>query len=263
MTPAQDRVFQQVLGALLGDPRVLGVWLSGSFARGEGDAWSDIDFVAEVGPDDQAACVADYHRGQPGMPPALHALVVYHVIVSAVTDDWQRYDITFVTRPQMTMMDQAKLKPLSGAAHEPLPVTPRRPDAGAPARIEALVREFLRVAGLAPVGAGREEWLVMQQGVELLRHMTIDVMLEANGVGPADRGQKALNAHLTIDQRAALEALAPAPARLDALLAETQGLSRLFMTHARPLAARLGVAWPDAFEAATRRHLKATLSLEL
>lgn len=261
MTPEQDRLLQQLTGALTQDPRILGLWLTGSFGRGEGDRWSDIDLWAEVAAADQGPCVADYLKPRSGMPETVHVMAVYGVIVSAVTPSWERYDITFLTRPQMAGLDTGKARLLTGT---PLPPpAPRPPDTGAAARVEALVREFLRVEGLSPGAVARQEWLVMQQGCELLRTMTINLMLEENAVPPTARGAKALNAFLAPDQRAALEAIVPPPAERDALVAGGAELTRLFLARARPLAERLGATWPEAFEAATRAHLKAALSLDI
>jgi hypothetical protein len=261
MTPAQDGLLGQLTDVLGQDPRILGLWLTGSFGRGEGDRWSDIDLWAEVAAADQGPCVADYLKPRPGMPETVHVMLVSGVIVSAVTSAWERYDITFLTRPQMAGLDTGKARLLTGT---PLPPpAPRLPDTGAAARVEALVREFLRVAGLAPGGAARQEWLVMQQGIELLRNMTITLMLEENAVPPTARGAKALNAFLTPEQRAALEAVVPPAADRAALLAGTVELGRLFLPRARALCDRLGAAWPQAFEDATRAHLKETLSLDI
>jgi hypothetical protein len=52
-------------------------------------------------------------------------------------------------------------------------------------------------------------------------------------------------------------------ALLRGLLAAHAALARLFLARARPLAERLSVPWPQAFEDATRRHLRAALGLEI
>ena len=118
---------------------------------------------------------------------------------------------------------------------------------------------------LADVMAGRQEWLLGQQGVGLLRQMLVDLMLEENGLGaPGARGgARRLNPFLDPDQRKLLEALVPPTAQREALLAAQAALAHLFLPRARALAERRGVPWPQALEDATRRHLRVTLDLAI
>jgi predicted nucleotidyltransferase len=263
MTPSQDALLQQLLRALGEDSRVQAVWLSGSLGRGEGDAWSDVDLVVQVPEAEVAACVADYKAGRPGLPQAVLAFDVYGVVVSAVTERWERFDIHFASPAQVGRMDRSGWKPLVGAPLAPPAAPKSRSDDGAPERLRALVTEFLRVLGLSPAMAAREEWIVGQQGFELLRRMLVDLMLEENGAARAARGAKRLNAFLTPEQRAELEAIVPPRSNRDALLTGDLALARAFLPRARLLADRLGAAWPEQFEEATRRHLESTLGLRL
>lgn len=263
MTPAQDELLRQLTHALGQDPRVQALWLSGSLGKGEGDAWSDIDIVARVDAADVAACVADYKLPRPGLPPAVLAFDVYGVVVSSITAGWARFDIHFATPDQIARMDASGWRPLTGEA-APLPLPPPAAnDPGAAPRIAALVTEFLRVLGLLPVAVGRQEWIASQQGFDLLRRMLIDLMLEENGHGRTARGAKRLNGFLTAEQRELLEAIVPPPANRDALVQANAALAHVFLARARPLAERVGAAWPEAFEAATRRHLMIELDLEV
>ena len=114
------------------------------------------------------------------------------------------------------------------------------------------------------VGAGREEYVLMLSGIDILRRLTIDLMLEENGVSPADRGG-ALHRQplLTADQRRELAGLAPVAADRAGALGANAALAKIFLPRARRLAARIGMAWPEAFEAATRRHLQHHLGVWL
>jgi len=265
MTEAQQALLDQLTGALATDARVRSVWLHGSLGRGNGDAWSDVDLAIEVAEADRSACLADYTGGRRGLPGLVLARPIFGRILTAVTPDWGRFDLMFVTPEDLARMDGAAMRLLLGdSSQQPAPLA-AAVEAGAPDRVAALVEEFLRVLGLTPVAVGREEWLVMQQGTQLLRQMLVDLMLEESGFGsPAVRGGvKRLNPFLTGEQRAVLEALDPPPAHRDALLAASAHISRLFLARARPLADRLGATWPDAFEAATRRHLRQDLGLEI
>src|SRR5690349_17944319 len=90
----------RIRAALEADSRVDGAWLSGSRGRGEGDAFSDVDVTILVEEDDIAACVAEYSGGKSPLGPALWRKVLFGRIVTAVTPDWERYDLLFVTEAE-------------------------------------------------------------------------------------------------------------------------------------------------------------------
>jgi hypothetical protein len=127
-----------------------------------------------------------------------------------------------------------------------------------------LVNEFIRLLGLLVVGTGRQEYFLGLTGVDLLRQITFELMLEENGCGPEDRGG-ALHRWplLTQDQHDELRALAPVVADRDGIIAADVALARIFLPRARRLARRVGMVWPEAFEAATRRHLQERLGVRL
>lgn len=264
MTEAQASLLAQVTAVLATDVRIHSIWLSGSLARGVGDRWSDIDLVAQVNEADRAACLVDYGKGRAGWPDLAHAQHLHERILAATTVDWERFDISFLTPAELAFVDGAGLKHLAGDAASTPPVLLPAADSRAPRRIAALITEFLRVLGLLPVAVGREDWLGAQQGYDLLRKMLIELMIEENRVAPAARGgAKRLNLHLSAPQRDMLEALAPPLARRETLITANLELARLFLHRARPLAARMGTAWPLAFEQATRRHLQRCLEMEI
>ena len=263
MTPAQSDLLDRLTRALGQDSRIQALWLHGSLAHGGGDAWSDIDLVAQVDPADQAGCLKDYNASHPGLPERVHTLEVYGCIINSVTSTWERFDIVFLPETQIRKTYGAELKPLSGAAVQLDPKPEAETASGTAARVEALILEFLRVLGLGPVAVGRGEWIVGQQGHSLLRDMTVNLMLEGNGVPRAARGAKRLNEYLTPEQQMALEAITPPAANRESLVESQAAIGRLFLGEARSVAARMGIDWPEAFEAATRRHLNAELSLEI
>lgn len=262
MGPDHKALIDQLLAALGRDPRVRSVWLSGSFSRGAGDAWSDVDLTVTAEAQDIAPCLADYHAPRADLPKLVFSQILHGRVLTAITEDWRRFDLAFLTPEELPRQDGADLRHLLGDAEGP-PPRPPGADPGAAKRVTALVTEFLRVLGLSPVAVGREEWLVMQQGVELLRKMTVDLMVEEAGLAPAARGAKRVNPFLTSEQRALLEALPSPGAERHGLIDANLAIARLFLTRARPLAARLGAEWPEAFERATREHLRAALSFDL
>lgn len=266
MTEAQQDLIARLTRALSQDPRIQALWLSGSLGKGQGDAWSDVDLTAMVEEADIRPCLADYAAGRPGMPATVLTHEVYGRVLAATTPAWDRFDIAFHTPAECARLDGASLKLLHGDPASP-PLAREAAtgaDAAAAGRVAALISEFLRVLGLLPVAVGRGEWIVGQQGSDLLRKMLVDLLLEENGIGPGQRGgAKRLNPFLTTEQRALVEAIDPPPARGPALIAASRAYGQAFLARARPLAQRLGAAWPQAFEDATRRHLRMALGLEI
>ncbi len=263
MTDDQQALLDQLTTVLAADARIRSVWLSGSFGRGQGDAWSDIDLTVVADEADLPACLDDYQGAAPGLPEVVLARVVYGRLVTAITPDWRRFDLAFTTPPELARQDGASLRPLLGDTSEAPPSHPPAADTGARQRLGDMVTEFIRVLGLAPVVIGRGEWLVAQEGHELLRKMLVDLMLEENGVLRSARGAKRLNGYLEAEQRAELEALSRPTAEREALVAANSQVARLFLPRAKALAGELGVEWPAAFEAATREHLRRALGLEI
>jgi predicted nucleotidyltransferase len=263
-TAAQDKLIADITAALEKDARIEAAWLAGSLGRGQGDAFSDVDVLvlcAEGRGAEVAAAYAD--------PSAIAKAVLVNLlyggrIVNVVTEAWQRFDLSFIEEAQLGMYDSAALSPLFNRSGREPPRAVRQPYAATPDAVRRLVNEFYRILGLAPVGIGRGEYLVSLSGVELLRRLAIDLMMEENGIGPAERGGALhVNTLLTAEQRSELEGLPPVAADRDSLLTADKALAAVFLPRARALAAKIGMAWPDSLEQATRRHLKAELGLEI
>jgi len=108
-----------------------------------------------------------------------------------------------------------------------------------------LVNEFLRVLGLLVGCIGREEYLLGLAGADILRRLTIDLMLEENGVSPIERGGALRrNPLLTPDQRRELATLAPVAANGAGIIAANAELAAIFLPRARRLADKVGTEWP-------------------
>jgi predicted nucleotidyltransferase len=263
-TAAQDKLIAAISAVLVKDSRIEAAWLAGSLGRGKGDAFSDVD-VLVLCPDGLAGAISTIVAANPSeiAKTVLVNALYGGRILNFVTDDWQRFDLSFIEAAQLVNYNAAELTPLFNRVGREPPRKQHPPYATTPDSILKLVREFFRVLGLAPVGIGRGEYLVSLSGVELLRRMTIDLMLEENGVGPAERGGALhLNQFLSERQRRELESLPPVVATRDSLLAADKAIAAIFVPRARSLAAKIGLAWPEALEAAARRHLRAQLGLE-
>jgi predicted nucleotidyltransferase len=254
----------EVLGA---DDRIESAWLSGSFGKGRGDAWSDVDVTAVVDEEDLPHCIREYGGAKNPVGDTVLIHTVHGRVVSAVRSDWERYDIVFLTPQEFRTYDRSGLRPLKLESLD-LPATPPptdpRPYQPSADALEAAIKEFLRAMGLLPVAVGRGEWLVGIEGVGLLRKALIEMMFEANGVGRNQRGgAKAINAHLTDAQRAAVEAAPLGGPSREAMIAANQTLAGLFLPLARETLAKAGGTWPQALEDATRAHLKRVMGLEI
>ena len=250
---------------LFGDPQIEALWLAGSLGDGRGDAFSDVDLVV-LAVDGKVGEVAErYARDVATIAePALLNQLFGGRILNVVTTHWQRFDLTFVEGGDLGRFDGARLTSLFNKGTRTMAPLQTQAHRTLPDRLLKLVNEFLRVLGLSVVVMGRDEYLVGLRGVELLRQMTIDLMLEENGVGPAQRGGALhLNSLLTSQQREALETLTPISANRERIIAASGELAGIFLPRARKLASRVALAWPEAFEAATRRHLRERLNFSL
>lgn len=265
-TPAQQTLIDTAAEVLAGQPAVEAVWLAGSLGRGAGDAFSDVDLLALVAEGEAADVSAWWAREGVARvaEPVLVNLLFGGRVVNVVTAEWERFDVVFIGEAQLAMYDANRLAPLFNRTGRAPPPKPDGAYLPSPEAVTALTEEFLRVVGLAPVGLGRGEHLVSLSGVELLRRMALDLMLEENRIPRADRGGALKrNPFLSEAQRAELEALPPLSATRDSLLAANAALLAVFLPRARRLAAEIGATWPAALESATRRHLERVFGPQL
>lgn len=263
MTPEQQSLVDAISAVLQGEPRIEAAWLAGSLGRNAGDEFSDVDVVV-LCPDGTANEIA----AKPGLlnfaKPVLINTLFGGRIVNAITPDWQRFDLVFAEASDLSRYNANDLKPLfNRTGKEPPRCAPvSRPST--PEGLAKLVQEFYRVMTLAPLGIGRKEYIVALSGIELLRRMTVDLMLEENGVGQNQRGGALrLNPFLTSEQIQSLQSLPAVAAERDSLLRCQKAIANIFLPRAKALAARIGMEWPSALEDASRAHLKSQLDLEI
>ena len=263
-SPAQAALIAHINRQLSEDARVHSAWLSGSFGRGEADAWSDIDIIVVVDEDDLAASLKEYSSPRSVMGDALIRRVIFGRLVMVVTPEWQRYDLSFLTPAEFRHQDPTGVIALF-KGETPTPRGPVKPVTSAPdaERVAEICTEFLRVLGLGPVGFHRGEWLRMQDGIGLLRGLTLELMLQANGRSARRGGAFKLNALLTETQRAALESLRPATCEPASLLAAITELARLFLPLGREVSRTAEVAWPEALEQATLAHIRREMAVDV
>jgi hypothetical protein len=264
-TREQQDLIDGIEKLLRAEPRVEAAWLAGSLGKGQGDAVSDVDTLA-LAADGMAGEVSkELAANLDGIAkPVLVNALFGGRILNVVTEDWLRFDISIVQGDELDRYDARDLTPLFNRGGRKPPTHPDIPYVTPPDQLLKLVNEFLRVLGLLPVGAAREEWELGLTGIDLLRRMTFDLMLEENAIAPARRGGALhRNPLLTAEQRAALARLPPQAARRDSIVESNQAFAAIFLPRARRLAAKIGMVWPAEFEDATRRHLKRTMGIEI
>jgi len=264
LTAEQQGLADAIAGVLAEDPAIEAAWLGGSLGRAAGDAYSDVDVLALVsaGATPAEAGLRYAREAARIADPVLVNPLFGGRVVNVVTADWRRFDLSFVSADELGRYDSGRLKMLFNKGNRTPPARPSTAYRATPETVLPLVNEFLRVLGLLPVAAGREEWLLSLAGLDILRRLTIDLMLEANGVGPIERGGALRRKpFLSADQAQALEGLSPVAANRDSVFAANVEIAAIFLPRARRLVADVGAEWPAAFEAATLRHLEQRLGL--
>ena len=250
----QRQLIAAIAESFAEDTALRGLFLSGSFGSGRADAWSDVDLLAVLAPDDFAPFEERWREALQAIMPVVfwNRIDSPMPVLNAVTEDWTRCDIQLAPNAIPPRKAQDTLKPLidRGSLLDALPATlpPVEPSRG---KVVWMVNEFIRVLGLTHVGVGREEWVTCTRGATILRDLLIDLMVEAHAlVDPG--GILHLKRNLDADEMALLAALPPLSATRQSILDYNAAATRLFLPRARALMARLGAPWPQAFEDATR-----------
>lgn len=257
----QQELIASVTDALADNPAIRGLFLAGSFGRGTADAWSDVDFIAIVSADHVATVADTWRQTLEGITPIVfwNALPRGILVLNAISAEWLRCDISIVTPEQFGRRARNTVKPLidRDGIYDGLPgsLPQRQPDADT---VSYLIHEFIRMLGLMPVGLGRAEYVTMVLGVGMMRGH-LEALLMQDVTEPDPGGMLHQSRLLPPEQMQMLTALPyPGPQR-DDLIAANLAVARQFMPRARAMAQRLDIAWPDAFEAATRARLAQTL----
>ena len=121
--------------------------------------------------------------------------------------------------------------------------------------------EFIRILGLLHLAAGREEYINGVLGVFHLRNLLVDLLVEETNA-PNRGGILHLNRLITDEQKSLLASLPPAVPNRDAMISAHLAYAKAYLPRARKRALRLGVEWPERFEAATWVQLCKALSIE-
>ncbi|MEO0912126.1 MAG: nucleotidyltransferase domain-containing protein [Pseudomonadota bacterium] len=252
----QDTLIRSAAAAL--DGHVQSLFLAGSHGKGTQDAFSDIDFLAIAPPEAHAAIATLWRDTLESLAPIVfwNEQTGRGTLLNAITENWLRIDL-FIAGPEtLERRAQSLLKPLIDTAghHARLPadLPPAAPNSRA---VAYQIREFLRVLGLLPVALKRGEHVTIVKGIQILRDLLTDLMLEECTV--ADKGGILhLSRLLPQEDMETLRALPYPGPQPEALIVAHKAMAEAFLPRARRLAKALELDWPEAFEAATRAHLE-------
>jgi hypothetical protein len=255
-TPDQQRLIERIHQLLKSEEAIEAAWLSGSLGNSAGDAESDVDTLALVADGTiptVAPAIADRLRAE--FDPSLLLRLYDGTLLSAVTDDWQRLDVFLIDGEFLSRYNRRDLTPLFNRSGREPPDREDPPYRTSPEALLKMVNEFIRVIGLTPVAIAREEYQLALSGIDLLRRMTFDLMLEENGIAPWHRGGALKrNPLLTEEQRDALACLPATAGEAESVIEGHRAFAAIFLPRARRLAASIGMEWPERFEQSTRRH---------
>jgi len=259
-----EEVIQVITEAILNVPDIRALFLSGSFGSGTADEYSDIDFVvvANEGASDEVAEVWRKAVSKTGEIVLWWDRSTNPVLINAITEDWTRTDAIILKPEQLGSHTQNSLKPLfdhdniyKGLAK----AAPRnQPNLK---KFKQEVENFIRILGLLHLASGREEYINGVLGVSLLRKLLIDLLIEETDA-PCRGGVLHLNKLISDEQKDLLTFLPPAIPNRDSMISAHLAYAKAYLPRARQMAARLGMEWPERFEAATWVRLEKALSVQ-
>jgi len=253
----QRALIDRVTHDLGADPRVRGLWLTGSFGAGEADELSDVDMFVLVADSHLDAYVDGWLDDvAPRYLPLLARRLGTASVFNHVLPGWLRWDVVIGGPAQLDDLDADRVGELfSRDGVRPAPLQDLGPDRQ---RVLAMTEEFLRVLGLLPVVVGRGELVTATSGALMLSQL-LTTLLRHRAEGPRMSGALHLARVLPDHEMATLKALPPVYAEEGAVLRAHLAVAALFLPVARDL---LGDDYPDALEAACWSHLAGRLGVE-
>ncbi len=259
-----DKVIETISNAVSDAPGIRALFLGGSYGNGLSDAYSDIDFVlvAEDGASDAVAEVWREAVEQTSEIVLWWDRTTVPVLINAITEDWTRTDVIILKPDQMGHQTQSALKPLfdHDGIYPQLSESMAKPSPNLK-RFRHEVEDFIRILGLLYLAAGREEYINGVLGVFHLRNKLVDLLI-AETDAPHRGGILHLNRLITDEQKELLMSMPPAVPNREAMITAQLAYAAAYLPRARKRAARLGMDWPERFEAATWAKLGETLSIQ-
>ena len=257
------QVVETITRTISAAPGVQALFLSGSYGAGTADAFSDVDFLL-VTPDGASDALAGVWReavAQTGEIVLWWDRSVRPILINAITADWVRIDLVILRSDQLIGQSQDRLKPLydPGGLYDTLQQTAPVSEPSR-ARLTYQFEEFIRILGLLPLAAGREEYINGVLGIFHLRNLLVELLIEETNA-PYRGGALHLNRLLTDEQKQLLTALPPPAPNRQAMIDGHLACAAAYLPRARAFAKRHGVDWPERFEDVTWARLQDTLGL--
>ncbi|MET9023118.1 nucleotidyltransferase domain-containing protein [Actinopolymorpha sp. NPDC004070] len=240
------------------DERIRAMWLSGSLARGDADAGSDLDVLLAVRDDDFDAFAGSWREWLGTVTPTLiaRALPFAAGAFYVTTADCLRLDVVTERvsglgetphRHRLAVLDRDGLD-----ATVPAPGPGRGPDTEQMAR---LVEEFFRQQAIFPAMVARGDWLCVCVGVQQAQQMLYDLFVQANQPLPP-MGIKRWSAKLTPEQRAVLERLpAPSPSNPASAITAMRATALAWRFVGKATLVAAGVPWPAELDRAVGAYV--------
>ncbi len=273
-TAPQEALIARATRVFRADPRVLAVYLVGSFAVGNSDAWSDVDLQCVVRDDDVDDVAATWRGIVEAIAPTVSIQAFPFATGGAcITVEWLHFDIVFHGASSVDggriegmapLVDKAGVLP---TAPVPRPSRRREPFFPRPA-----VEHFLYMLGNMVSVIGRNEVVPASNGVIMARDLDLVRLLLAEQGWESTREHaagnpfpftKRLRPYLTEEQHALLASLPPLAAAIDSVIDGYVALARAFLPRGRQLARRTGAEWPAAYEAASVGYFERSLGVSL
>lgn len=247
-TAPQLALLDRLVPVLRADGRFRAAWLTGSFALGTADPFSDVD----------VHCLVDRDLGDTWVDVV--RTVTPLVLVkpfpsdiaggSCITPEWLHLDLAL--HRDLDLASLTGIAPLFDttgtlpAVAVPLPDEPRVP--WFPADV---VDWFFYLLGTFVVVVGRDEPAWAMNGVLTARDTClVPLMMAERGVRRVG-GNKRLDPFVSPEQRAVLRAIPPLAPTIDAVVAAEVAIAADFVPRGRRLAAATGAEWPRALQDAT------------
>ena len=255
----QQQIIERARTELPADERILAVYLVGSYGTGEADEFSDVDVHCVV--TDESVAWFEENWTEPlatiAGPTVFSDRLPGLIGGLGITPDWLHVDLFFHPLAAFdrheydgirVLFDRDSLFPDGDQVRQGgRPGTPYWP-AGA-------VNLFFYFLGNLVVVLGRDERVVANQGVGVVRDRLIELMLAERGVRRTG-GAKRLNAYLSDEQRRCLEEMPAVGSDPADIVAANQYLCREFIRRGTALAEQTGQPWPQDFVNATLAHLQ-------
>ena len=256
----QQAVIKRSTSDLPTDQRILAVYLVGSYGSGQADRFSDVD-VHLVVTDDSVEWFKEHWddvlRKISG-PTVLADPIPGLVGGLGITPDWLHVDLIVHPLGSFDRFQYDGVRVLfdrDGTLFPDGDIPPKGGRPGEPYWPAVAVNLFFYFLGNLVTVLGRDERIVGNQGVGAVRDQLIALMLAERGVHRTG-GAKRLNALLSDEQRARLEAIPAAGSKPAEIIAANQYICHEFIRRGTALAKQTGESWPTEFVEATLAHLR-------